>query len=393
LNKAGAENWIKPASTDKARPAKELKLDGMTMAMPMLAGASFSCARPCASQTASPLPRTHLPAARRQRRPAAQCRAVPSFIPAEPAAEVEEPAARAMLNAMQRVQLQVPGLAGPVHTTFVGPQPGPPDSARPAFILLHGFDSSLLEFRRFQPLLATLGDAYAVDLAGWGFSDCGFAGNPQQELGPPQKRAHLRSFVEQVVGRPVVLLGASLGGAVAVDFALEHPELVKKLVLVDAQGFIDGIGPMASMPRALSVLGVQVLRTVALRQMANKMAYADKQRYATDDAMRVGRLHTHMPGWTDANVAFMRSGGYSLSQRLKDVACPALVVWGRQDEILSTDYAQRFLDVLPDARLVWVEECGHVPALEQPQRLLDAVAEFVGVAAPAAAAQPAGAAS
>lgn len=39
------------------------------------------------------------------------------------------------------------------------------------------------------------------------------------------------------------------------------------------------------------------------------MAYHDKKRFATDDAMRIGRLHTHLPGWTDANVQFMRSGG------------------------------------------------------------------------------------
>jgi pimeloyl-ACP methyl ester carboxylesterase len=65
-----------------------------------------------------------------------------------------------------------------------------------------------------------------------------------------------------------------------------------------------------------------------------QMAYYDKKRYATDDAMRVARLHTFLPGWTDANVAFMRSGGYAISARIKDVRCPTLVVWGRNDEIL-----------------------------------------------------------
>lgn len=74
------------------------------------------------------------------------------------------------------------------------------------------------------------------------------------------------------------------------------------------QGFIDGIGPLATMPRFLSQLGVKVLRSVPLRQVANQMAYHDRRRYATDDAMRVGRLHTNLPGWTDANVAFMQVG-------------------------------------------------------------------------------------
>ena len=219
---------------------------------------------------------------------------------------------------------------------------------------------------------------YFLSFVGWGFSECGFAENPEIELGPPQKRAHLRAFIESVVARPVVLLGTSLGGTVAIDFVLNNKELVEKLILVDAQGFIDGIGPLASMPRFLSVLGVQILRSVPLRQMANKMAYHDKEKYSTEDAMKIGRLHTHLPGWTSANVAFMRSGGYAVSTRLNDVTVPTLVVWGRQDEILSPEYAQKFIDALPDARLVWVEECGHVPALEQPRALLRAVSEFVG---------------
>ena len=64
------------------------------------------------------------------------------------------------------------------------------------------------------------------------------------------------------------------------------------------------------------------------------MAYFDKRRYSTDDAMRVGRLHTHLPGWLQANVAFMQSGGYAVSGAIAGLALPTLVVWGRNDEIL-----------------------------------------------------------
>ncbi|CAM9837502.1 unnamed protein product, partial [Sphacelaria rigidula] len=53
------------------------------------------------------------------------------------------------------------------------------------------------------------------------------------------KRAHLLEFWKQVVGgRPMTLVGASLGGAIALDFAHEYPEAVRRLVLIDAQGFI-----------------------------------------------------------------------------------------------------------------------------------------------------------
>ena len=54
------------------------------------------------------------------------------------------------------------------------------------------------------------------------------------------------------------LVGTSLGGTVALDFAIKYPEAVDRLVLVAPQGYIDGIGPMASMPRIFSQLGIQV---------------------------------------------------------------------------------------------------------------------------------------
>lgn len=312
----------------------------------------------------------------------------PDFFPPE-AADIEEPAAQQMMAAMRRTPLQVAGL-GEVQTAYVGP--AAPDTSRPAFVLLHGFDSSSLEFRRFLPLLSQAADVYAVDLAGWGFTDCGFGGGQGADikLGPAQKRAHLRAFLREVVGRPATLVGTSLGGTVAIDYATSHPEDLARLVLIDAQGFIDGIGPLATMPRFLSQLGVKVLRSVPLRQVANQMAYHDRRRYATDDAMRVGRLHTNLPGWTDANVAFMQSGGYAISSAIKDVQLPTLVVWGRNDEILSPDNAQKFMDTLPDARLVWVEECGHCAHLEQPAALLAAISEFCGLESGGAAGQGAG---
>ena len=66
------------------------------------------------------------------------------------------------------------------------------------------------------------------------------------------------SIARGQVRRPMVLLGTSLGGAMAVDFALAHPEAVAALVLASPQCYTDGIGPMSGMPRAIARLGVAV---------------------------------------------------------------------------------------------------------------------------------------
>ena len=69
-------------------------------------------------------------------------------------------------------------------------------------LLLHSFDGSCLEFRRLHPILAAQVPTWAVDLAGWGFTDCGFgdAATQNQPVGPQQKREHLYAFWKQQVG-------------------------------------------------------------------------------------------------------------------------------------------------------------------------------------------------
>ena len=240
-------------------------------------------------------------------------------------------------------------------------------------------NSSCLEWRRLMPQLEQRNiQAWALDVLGWGFTDR--SSSVITDFSPAAKRAHLKAFIDQHVGAPVTLVGASLGGCVAIDFILHHPELVDKLVLVDAQAYIDGAA-MTGQPRFLQSLGVSVLKSKPLRMFANKIAYADSEKFGTEDAMRIGRLHCLTPGWEDAMIGFMNSGGYKLSAKVKEMTPkPTLVLWGRQDKILPPEqYVDKFVSDLEEARLEWVNDCGHVPHLEQPQRTADLIADFLGL--------------
>lgn len=175
----------------------------------------------------------------------------------------------------------------------------------PPLILLHGFDSSSLEFRRLLPLLGDAGvEVWAIDILGNGFTT---AADPLRfdtaPLRPADRSAHLQAFWEQKIGsRPAVVLGASLGGAAAIDFALSFPTSVAKLVLIDAQALIEGIGPMASLPKPLAAMGAELLRTRFIRKTANDLSYQDRS-LATEDAIRIGEIHTREPAWVENTVA------------------------------------------------------------------------------------------
>ena len=174
----------------------------------------------------------------------------------------------------------------------------------------------------------------------------------------------------------MVVVGASLGGAAAIDFALAHPELVTGLVLVDAQALIEGTG-MEGLPPPLASLGVQFLGTWPLRSLVNWVAYEDRATYATDDAIRVARLHTLRPEWLGDTLSFMRGGGFAVARRLGQLTQPALVLWGANDKILEPATASKLVAALPRARLEWVQACGHVPHLEQAQTTADLIIDWL----------------
>jgi len=241
-------------------------------------------------------------------------------------------------------------------------------------VCLHGFDSSAIEYRRLAPLIAQNRDVYVPDILGWGFSDC----TNVLSYTPEAKMAHLKSFITNVVGRKCIIVGASLGGALAITLAVESPELVEKVVLIDAQGFIDGKGPGQGPPDFLARLGVRVLKSTPLRMFANYIAYKDKA-FATMDAVLIGRLHCLLDTWEDTSVAFLLSGGFIMSDKVPLVNKETLVIWGRNDEILEPSTAFKFQEILPQCKdLTWIEDCGHVPHLEKPQETAQAILNFLG---------------
>lgn len=266
----------------------------------------------------------------------------------------------------------------PLRTTYV--RAGQPDQNSAPILLLHGFDSSVLEYRRLQPLLAIERETYAVDLLGFGFTDR-TAGN---RFTPDDIDQHLYDFWQAEIQRPVVLVGASMGGAAAIGFALRHPEAVDRLVLLDSAGIANGpiLGKYIFPP--FDRLATDFLKRPSVRSQIGASAYFNKQ-LNSEDARCCAALHLAMPQWHEALIAFTKSGGYpSIRSRLARVTIPVLILWGRNDKILGTKDAQIFDRDLPHSQLHWIEQCGHVPHLEAPQVTANHILAFVRSVAPVA---------
>jgi pimeloyl-ACP methyl ester carboxylesterase len=290
--------------------------------------------------------------------------------------QLTEPQSRAMAEQIRYQPIQTSLAAAPIHTALVQStqvqlaqiqaaqvKEAQVQTGDTPILLLHGFDSSLLEYRRLWPLLTQTHVAWSIDLLGFGFTE-----RPQGfPFSATAIKTHLFDTWQQLIHQPVILLGASMGGAAALDFALTYPDLVKALILIDSVGVQPGPPGKLLIP-PLGWLATEFLRSPQVRLKISRNAYHDAN-YATADAQACAASHLQVPGWRDSLIRFTQSGGYrSLEPQLPQLQPPTCILWGESDRILGTKDAGRLQRAIPDSKLIWISAAGHVPHLEAPER-------------------------
>ena len=272
------------------------------------------------------------------------------------AANLLDPQGRQLAAAVQWWQLD--GLDGRWPVAVLGE--GPP------LLLLHGFDSSLLEFRRLVPLLAQHHRLIIPDLYGFGFT-------PRPDDGdftPRGVLVHLEALLvalsERLNGAPLGLIGASMGGSVAVELARRQPQRITQLLLLSPAGLT---GRPMPVPPLLDGLGVRFLALPGVRRGLCRSAFANPDTNVAEPELEIASLHLQTPGWAEALRRFARSGGFAGCGEPLPTQ-PLTVLWGANDRILRAPQ-KRAAEALLGERLREVQNCGHLPHIDQPQLVAD----------------------
>lgn len=281
--------------------------------------------------------------------------------------QLTESTSISLVRQIESKAIAAPPNLQPITTTYVRQGKG-----SIPILLLHGFDSSVLEFRRLLPLLAKKQETWAIDLLGFGFTER----SQNISITPTTIKTHLYACWKTLIDRPVILVGVSMGGAAAIDFSISYPEAVKKLVLIDSAGFARGPEIKGALLTPLVYLAAEFLRQPKVREYVSKTAYYDRK-FASRDALLCAALHLNSPNWRQSMVTFTKSGGYNgFSDRLLQVEQPTLILWGDTDRILGTEDAEKFERAIANSRLIWIENCGHVPHLEKPEIAAKHILDF-----------------
>ena len=267
------------------------------------------------------------------------------------ASSLLDPQGRALAAQVQWWSLPELGEEGPWPVAVLGE--GPP------VLLLHGFDSSFLEFRRLAPLLASGVQLFIPDLYGFGFCPRPSGG----DYSPSGVMRHLEVLARMIGSRnpaPLGLIGASMGGSVAVELARRLPEQVNRLLLLAPAGLT---GHPMPLPPLLDGLGVRFLALPGVRRGLCRTAFADPDAAVGAAELEIASLHLQSPGWADALRRFARSGGFAGAGAPLPHQ-PITVLWGANDRILRAPQKRAALALLGE-RVSELDACGHLPHLDQ----------------------------
>ena len=255
-----------------------------------------------------------------------------------------------------------------VHYKETGPQDAP------ALLLLHGFGSSLQAWDDWSVKLEQKYRVIRLDLPGFGLTGA----SPDHDYSEEKDLAILTRFADKLGLDKFSVIGHSMGGKMAWSLAAAQPDRVQALVLMAPDGFPEtkdiGTKPY-EVPAIMGLIKYVLPKYLVRKSIEPAFAEAD----ALNDAL-VNRYFDMLraPGVRGAILERSNQTIYTDPvPRLKAIKAPTLLIWGEQDQMIPSNNAQSYANVLSNSTTVLVPKLGHLLQEEQPEKGLTAVMQFL----------------
>ena len=259
---------------------------------------------------------------------------------------------------------------------------GDPSSDK-LILLLHGFGANVSTWDLVLDELGAAGFVVAYDRAAFGVTErpeTWSGTNPYSSAGQLEV---LQALVDEFgAGKEVVILGHSAGGNLAAAFAAANPESVDELILLAPAVYSTGGGPswlnwIYDIPQ-LNHVGPALVSSIATSGLdLLQESYYDKS-LVTDELKAKYTAPLKIVGWEKAFWNYNKAPRTTnVDKQLALLTVPTLVITGDTDEVVATADSIRLAGELPNAQLVVIENCGHLPNEEKSQEFLTAVAGFL----------------
>ncbi len=246
-------------------------------------------------------------------------------------------------------------------------------------VFVHGLSGQWQNWLENIPRFAENRRVVAVDLPGFGRSEM-----PREKISIEFYGRWLEQLCDRLDFAPAVLVGNSMGGFVAAEMAITQPDRVERLMLLSSAGISSAeifqpttivLGKMAGLIVSSSVTQMRAIaRRPGLRRLALMVIVRHPTRLASDLAYEGLLKGAGKPGFYQALLGCVQ---YDFRERLPQIGCPTLIVWGKKDMILPVEDADTFVSMIPGARRTLFKDTGHLPMAERPGAFNDELEEFL----------------
>jgi pimeloyl-ACP methyl ester carboxylesterase len=259
---------------------------------------------------------------------------------------------------------------------------GTPQTDSIPLVLIHGTGASLHTWDGWVKELQGDFRLIRLDLPAYGLT----GPNASNEYGAAYYASFLQQFLQKLNIKQCYIAGNSLGGGVAWRFAVEYPEVAKKLILIDAGGYpMGGTAKSTSVPIAFRIARMPVIRSIAKFITPRVLAESSLKNVYFDDTKITPELidrYWHLTLREGNRAAFMARMSPKITQdsswqKIKNINVPVLIQWGQHDGLITLQVAKRFQEDLPKDTLIVYPNAGHVPMEEIPQKTAQDAREFL----------------
>lgn len=242
-------------------------------------------------------------------------------------------------------------------------------------VLIHGMLGDFLDWEPVLEPLAASHRVIAIDLPGFGGSS-----KPRREYSPEYFVSTLHEFFQKLELREFILAGNSFGGQIAILYALPYPSSVANLLLLNSGGF----GKHTEEEKALIEPRFSESVLAALNPAINVLLFGGvftktsetSVRYLAKQNDKLRRADYSAYAYAAAQSIRLSLSSY-LADRLPELQCPPLLIWGEKDQVLPVAQAELALTQPRNGRLKTIPSNGHVPQLECPPEFLRNVEPFL----------------
>ncbi|MEN6464414.1 MAG: alpha/beta hydrolase [Syntrophaceae bacterium] len=248
-------------------------------------------------------------------------------------------------------------------------------------ILIHGLGTSIEVFEPNIPELAKTCKVYAPDLVGFGYSD-----KPKANYTMAFLTDFLHDFLVQMNINKASLLGVSMGGGIALKYAIDYPDRMDKLILEDSAG----LGRELALP--LRLTSIPLLSKLSFLKYRRAIAVymrtlVHDPKAMTDEMIDFYYKIFSLPGAIEAfssvliNSCSLRGINEDIIKGITDklslIKCPTLIIWGKQDRSLPVKDALLANKEIPGSKLHLFDNCGHFANLEKTPEFNKIVSKFL----------------